>query len=172
MRLTRSVGYAVSVLLNVERRGARVTMTAADISRNCQFPPRFLYRILRRLVDSGLLTGVSGPGGGYRLARGAETVTLQEIVVAVEGPQDAGQLESACAAHQLAIDSINELCATTARRFNADLKRVKLSDLAELARPKTRRKKPGRKAKQSRAARKKPARSMATTKRTKARRAG
>lgn len=131
MRLTRSVSYAVSVLLNVERGGAESAMTAAQISRGCQFPPRFLYRILRRLVDSGLLTGVSGPGGGYRLARPARQVTLEEIVVAVEGPQDPSELEAVCRAHQPAIDAVNRLCADAAQQFQRALSQTTLATLAK-----------------------------------------
>jgi Rrf2 family iron-sulfur cluster assembly transcriptional regulator len=129
MRLTRSVSYAVSVLLNVERRSARQSLTAAEISRDCQFPPRFLYRILRRLVDSGLLTGVSGPGGGYRLARSARRITLLEIVEAVEGPQKPTTLEPVCRTHRRSIDLINRLCAQNAKQFQDSLRGVTLATL-------------------------------------------
>src|SRR5688500_5065483 len=88
MRLTGSVSYAVGVLLKVEREGKGEAMTAARIARGARFPPRFLYRILRRLVDAGLLTGVSGPGGGYALARRPRRINLLDIVTAVEGPDE------------------------------------------------------------------------------------
>jgi Rrf2 family protein len=131
MRLTRSVSYAVSVLLNVEKGGARTAMTAAQISRGCDFPPRFLYRILRRLVDSGLLTGVSGPGGGYRLARSPRQVNLLEIVMAVEGPQEPSVLTPVCRSHQGAMDVVNRLCAETAEHFSSELSKTSLAQLAK-----------------------------------------
>lgn len=142
MKLTRSVSYAVGVLLNVERRGLRQTMTAAQISKNCEFPPRFLYRILRRLVDSQLLTGVSGPGGGYRLARSARQITLLEIVEAVEGPQVPSILEPVCRAHQGPIDAVNQLCDDAARQFRAALAKT---TLASIERQKKRKKESRRK---------------------------
>lgn len=129
MRLTRSVSYAVSVLLNVERRGRDEILTAAQISRHCEFPPRFLYRILRRLVDSSLLNGVSGPGGGYRLARPARQITLLEIVEAVEGPQEPSILEPVCRTHQGAIDVVNSVCRQTATQFTTTLAKTTLAAL-------------------------------------------
>lgn len=147
MRLTRSVSYAVSVLLNVERGDGRSSMTAAQISKNCDFPPRFLYRILRRLVDSKLLSGVSGPGGGYRLARPAREITLLEIVMAVEGPQTASVLEPVCRTHQPAIDAVNQVCQESADHFSAKLESTTLAQLLK-AKPAKKRtaKKPAKRA--------------------------
>ena len=85
MKLSRSVSYAVGILLRIAGGDGGGPMTAAAIARGCRFPPRFLYRILRRLVGAGLLRGMSGPGGGYSLARKAEAINLLDIVVAIEG---------------------------------------------------------------------------------------
>ena len=95
----------------------KVPSTATKIARKDQFPPRFLYRVLRRLVDAGILTGVSGPGGGYALAKAPEKISLAEIVEAVEGPQDATVLEPVAAFHAAAIRQINGLCEKNAVAF-------------------------------------------------------
>lgn len=130
MKLTRSVSYAVGVLLNVEPSGPRQTMTAARISEGCEFPPRFLYRILRRLVDSGLLKGVSGPGGGYQLARPASKITLLQIVEAVEGEQKGSRLPPVCKGHAPAMRLVNAVCASAAKRFSDELSQVTLAKLS------------------------------------------
>lgn len=44
----------------------------------------FLRRILRDLVDAGLVVAREGRAGGYRLARPAERITLAEVYRAVE----------------------------------------------------------------------------------------
>ena len=129
MQLTRSVSYAVGILLNVERARAEGPVTATKIARKDQFPPRFLYRVLRRLVDAGILTGVSGPGGGYALAKPPEKISLAEIVEAVEGPQEATVLEPVAAYHAAAIQQINGLCEKNAAAFRRALKGTSLKQL-------------------------------------------
>jgi Rrf2 family protein len=129
MRLTRSVSYAVGILLQVADESADYPVTAARIAKGCRFPPRFLYRILRRLVDAELLGGTSGPGGGYRLSRAPKAVTLLDIVAAVDSPPEPSVLTPVRLSHRAAIGKVNDICAAAAKKFTADLRRVKLSDL-------------------------------------------
>ena len=53
MKLSSSISYAIGILLQVHVKGQEGPTTAATIATGCKFPPRFLYRILRRLVDAG-----------------------------------------------------------------------------------------------------------------------
>jgi len=132
MRLTRSVCYAVGILLQIQGNQKRGPMTAARIARGCKFPPRFLYRVLRRLVDAGVLKGISGPGGGYALARPAARISLYEIVMAVESAPEVTRLPAVCPRHRPAMNAINELSERNVDRFLEDLKRVKLAKLNRL----------------------------------------
>jgi len=43
-------------------------------------------QLFRQLCAAGLLEGVKGPGGGYRLTREVETIRAGDVVRAVEGP--------------------------------------------------------------------------------------
>jgi Rrf2 family protein len=49
-------------------------------------PEAYLAKTLTALVRAGLLSATSGPRGGFRLARSAETITVADVVQAVEGP--------------------------------------------------------------------------------------
>jgi Rrf2 family iron-sulfur cluster assembly transcriptional regulator len=131
MRLTRSVSYAVGILVQIHQLAGEGQITAARISRGCRFPPRFLYRILRRLVDAGLLRGTSGPGGGYALAKSPKSITLLDIVSGVESAPAPSVLEPVCAKHRKAIDQINRVCARSTRQFATELDRISLLDLVE-----------------------------------------
>lgn len=131
MKLTRSVSYAVGILLRVQREQADGPMTAAQISKGSKFPPRFLYRVLRRLVDAGLMHGVSGPGGGYALAKTPSKITLYDIVLAVEGSQKPAPLAPVNAKQRKAIKMINEISQRNAERFSKDLKKVTLAQLSK-----------------------------------------
>ena len=129
MKLTRSVTYAVGVLQGVQQARGNGPVPAATIARSGKYPPRFLYRVLRRLVDAGLLTGTSGPGGGYSLARPARKITLLEIVTAVEGKPSATKLTAISPAQRAAMRTINGLTEQAAKRFRQDLARVTLARL-------------------------------------------
>jgi Rrf2 family protein len=129
MKLTRSVSYAVGILLQIEDARRSVPVTAAMIARDCKFPPRFLYRVLRRLVDAGLLIGTSGPAGGYELAKPAAKINLLEVVSAVESAPEANVLEPVRAKHRRPIAAINRLCKLNTERFKRDLAKTTLAKL-------------------------------------------
>ncbi len=102
-------------------------MTAAQISKGGKFPPRFLYRVLRRLVDAELLRGVSGPGGGYALARSPKQIHLLEIVEAIEGERASAQLTAVQPRHKKAIERINAQLKKDDEACNRGLKRLTLA---------------------------------------------
>jgi Rrf2 family protein len=137
MRLTGSVAYAVSILLKINSEGDGSPMTAASIARGGRFPPRFLYRILRRLVDAGLLTGVSGPGGGYALARPPRRINLLHIVAAVEGAEEPPKLRAATRKHEGAIRLINRLVERSNAEFRRQLAATSLQKLARSRPPRS-----------------------------------
>ncbi len=106
-------------------------MTAAQISKGCKFPPRFLYRVLRRLVDAKLIRGVSGPGGGYSLARAAAKITLLDIVRAVDCVQRPANLPAASSKHRAAVKKINALCRRSHRQFCRQMAGLTLAKLVK-----------------------------------------
>jgi Rrf2 family protein len=129
MKLSSSVSYAVGILLQVHVKGREGPTTAATIAAGCKFPPRFLYRILRRLVDAGLLTGVSGPGGGYGLARKPRRISLLDIVAAVEGPLESSQLSPVCANHRSAMRLVNQASQRIGKHASRELSKLTLEKL-------------------------------------------
>lgn len=76
--------YALRALLYLARTGERVP--AQRISAEANVPRRLLARILATLAGAGLVRSEQGRGGGSRLARSADQITLREAVEAVEGP--------------------------------------------------------------------------------------
>ena len=129
MKLSSSVSYAVGILLQVHVKGRDGPTTAATIATGCKFPPRFLYRILRRLVDAGLLTGVSGPGGGYALARSPRRISLLDVVTAVDGPLETSQLTPVCANHRAAMRMVNQTSGRIGKQTARELGRLNLQKL-------------------------------------------
>src|SRR4249919_2736381 len=55
------------------------------IAESMGIPPQILPSVMRVLVRAGLADVQAGRGGGYRLARSPETITLLSVIEAVEG---------------------------------------------------------------------------------------
>lgn len=58
-----------------------------DISDRLDLSFHFLTKILQKLTHAGLLHSFRGPNGGVALAKPAERISLEEIVVAIDGPE-------------------------------------------------------------------------------------
>lgn len=60
--------------------------TRDDVSEAQGIPPRYLATILNELRRAGLVTASRGPDGGYRLAKPPGSISLAEVIRAVDGP--------------------------------------------------------------------------------------
>lgn len=91
MRVSTRGDYASRALLSLALRGDLSTPTSVrDLAERTGLPQPYLEQILLSLKGVGLVRSKRGVGGGYVLARGAESITLAEIVAAVDGPIVAG----------------------------------------------------------------------------------
>ncbi|CAN5480870.1 hypothetical protein BH09PLA1_BH09PLA1_01810 [soil metagenome] len=61
---------------------------AVQISKSTGVPVEYLRKVLQRLTRARLVASERGRGGGFRLARSADRITLLNIVEAIEGPVD------------------------------------------------------------------------------------
>jgi Rrf2 family protein len=86
MKLTRASSYALHALAHMAAQAPGQPLASHHIAEARGIPERFLLKVLKPLVDVGVLRSVKGPNGGYRLARAPKDVTLLEVVEAVDGP--------------------------------------------------------------------------------------
>jgi Rrf2 family protein len=86
MKLTRAAVYALTALAHLARKGEGRPVASHDVAAAEDIPERFLLKLLKPLVDAGVLRSLKGPNGGFRLARPPQTITLLEVVEAVEEP--------------------------------------------------------------------------------------
>lgn len=54
--------------------------TKDDMAQAAGVPPRYFYKVLQALGRAGLVQSQPGPGGGYRLARPANQITILDVV--------------------------------------------------------------------------------------------
>jgi Rrf2 family iron-sulfur cluster assembly transcriptional regulator len=88
MRLSTKGRYAVMAMADLARRegDASRAVALADIAERQEISLSYLEQLFARLRRKGLVKSARGPGGGYRLARGAHETTIAEIVHAVDEP--------------------------------------------------------------------------------------
>jgi len=88
LALTRKTDYALialSFLADQQQEGAP-PVSAKRIAETFGLPLPLLMNILKELAGAKLLTSTRGPRGGYSLAADPESLTLLEVVTAMEGP--------------------------------------------------------------------------------------
>jgi len=61
-------------------------VSAKEISTREDISPSFLEQLLAQLRRNGIIEGVRGPGGGFKLRKHPSEIPISEIVEALEGP--------------------------------------------------------------------------------------
>lgn len=86
MRLSTKGRYAVMAMADLAKNGRERAVSLAEIAARQEISLSYLEQLFARLRKSGLVKSVRGPGGGYRLAKGADETVVAEIVLAVDEP--------------------------------------------------------------------------------------
>ncbi|KAA3628991.1 MAG: Fe-S cluster assembly transcriptional regulator IscR [Proteobacteria bacterium] len=88
MRITTKGRYAVTAMLDLAIHEKLGPVPLADISEYQGISLSYLEQLFAKLRRQGLVKGTRGPHGGYRLARTAETISVAEIISAVDENMD------------------------------------------------------------------------------------
>jgi Rrf2 family iron-sulfur cluster assembly transcriptional regulator len=117
MKLSTKGRYAVTAMMDLAIHDRIGPVTLSDIS-NCQgISLSYLEQLFAKLRKAGLVEGVRGPGGGYRLAKRADQISIANIIMAVDesvdvtrckGHKDCQQGER-CLTHELWDDLSQQL---------------------------------------------------------------
>jgi FeS assembly SUF system regulator len=86
VRLGKLTDYGL-VLMTIFARGDGLPLrTARDLAVESRLPLSTVSKLLKQLLQSGLLTSHRGIKGGYILARNPREISVIEIISAIEGP--------------------------------------------------------------------------------------
>lgn len=88
MRLTSKGRYAVTAAVDLVLNAGDRLVSPADIAVRQGLSQAYLERLLGQMRHGRLVQSVRGPGGGYRLARPAEAISVADVVRAVNEPLD------------------------------------------------------------------------------------
>ncbi len=140
MNLTSASCYALHALAYMAQQRTTAAITSHKIAQEKGIPIRFLLKVLKPLVDSGLLESKKGPTGGYILARPASDITVLDIIEASEGtidgqavlpdPEDLDNFPNFKPENVLPLhNKLDHLCKHAAESVRKQFEKVKLSDL-------------------------------------------
>jgi len=89
LELTRQGDYGVRAMVALAGRSGTGWLSVPRISAQMAIPERILPKVMTELVRAGLVEGRIGRNGGYRLARPAASITLLDVISALEPEPDA-----------------------------------------------------------------------------------
>ncbi len=87
MRLSSLADYAVVMMSAAARHcGVSGRLNATLLADETGIPLPTVQKLVSRLSSAGLIESTRGTGGGFRLARPPASISLADIIEAVEGP--------------------------------------------------------------------------------------
>ena len=85
MMITTRGRYALRVMIDLAENSDGSYLAMKEVAKRQGISLKYLERILPLLVDGGLVEGLRGKGGGYRLTREPEDYPVGEILRLTEG---------------------------------------------------------------------------------------
>ena len=109
MRLTTKGRYAVTAMLDLALHEGKGPIALAEISVRQGISLSYLEQLFSRLRKQDLVSSTRGPGGGYRLGKAMEEISIVNVISAVDESVDATkcggeqncQGENRCLTHEL-----------------------------------------------------------------------
>jgi Rrf2 family transcriptional regulator, iron-sulfur cluster assembly transcription factor len=131
MRLSTKGRYGVTAMMDLAIHDNAGPVTLADISQCQGISLSYLEQLFSKLRKGGLVEGVRGPGGGYRLSRPASDISIAEIITAVDEKVDMTNCEQEGNCQDGEKCLTHELWAELSQRLYGFLEGITLSQFVD-----------------------------------------
>jgi len=137
MKLSTKVRYGVRAMVDLALHSNGKPVLVQSIAERQEISRKYLENLLVSLKTAGIVRSLRGARGGYVLARPAEDITMEELVIALEGPPTLIDcLEDPAACHRVDFCATRDLWKEMTLSLRSLLKRTTLADLADRAKEK------------------------------------
>ena len=97
LKLSRKTLLALEAVIDIAFNARPEPVQSKEITARQGVPQRYLEQVMQQLVRAGILKGVRGPRGGYRLARERRRISIGDIVrIAESGDDESGDDAKPC----------------------------------------------------------------------------
>jgi Rrf2 family protein len=134
MRLSKKLLFAIEAVLDIAYNAGAAPVQSGEINDRQGIPRRYLEPVLQQLVRAGILEGVRGPRGGYRLARDRRRITLGDIAQAVKTTESVTDPFDVPAGSTLGQRVVRPVCQELADGWMRQLSSITIEDLCNRAR--------------------------------------
>ena len=131
MKLTTRGRYAVTAMLDLALHEEQGPISLADISERQEISLSYLEQLFSRLRRGKLVESTRGPGGGYKMARELELVSIADIVRAVNESVDTTQCGGQKNCHQHGRCLTHDLWEGLSEQIDTFLSGISLQDLID-----------------------------------------
>jgi Rrf2 family iron-sulfur cluster assembly transcriptional regulator len=84
MKLSTKARHAITAMMDLALNDKVRPVTLAEISQSQGISLSYLEQLFAKLRKSGLVIGVRGPGGGYKLSRAPGEVSVAQIISSID----------------------------------------------------------------------------------------
>ena len=134
LKLSRKTLLALEAVIDIAFNGRPEPVQAKEITARQGVPQRYLEQVMQQLVRGGVLKGVRGPRGGYRLAKERRRITVGEVVRIAESLEDGEDAETATPRSELGTRIVTPLIAKLQDEVMEKLDAISIEDLCAQAR--------------------------------------
>jgi FeS assembly SUF system regulator len=133
VKLGKLTDYGLVLMTCIARGDGPPLRTARDLAVESRLPLSTVSKLLKELLQSGLLSSHRGVKGGYVLARDPHEITLIEIIAAIEGPMALTE----CSTEISGLCNIESFCPIKSNQriinqaVRGVLQKITLSDLVQ-----------------------------------------
>jgi Rrf2 family protein len=133
LKLSKKMLFALEAVVDIAYNSRTEPVQSKEITRRQGIPQRYLEQVLQQMVHAGILKGVRGPRGGYRLAKERRRLTVGEIVRVVSALEGNGDAKDAQVTSQMGTKVIKPLWDELLDDIMQRLDGMTIEDLCERA---------------------------------------
>jgi len=132
LKLSKKTVLALEAVVDIAYHARPNPVQAKEITERQGIPQRYLEQVMQHLVHEGILKGVRGPRGGYRLARERRRITVGEVVRLVS-QMEANHDDADTEGSDLGRNIVRPLINDAVDKMLAELDLVTIEDLCRQA---------------------------------------
>ena len=133
LRLSKKMLFAIEAVLDIAYHSSAEPVQSREITRRQGIPRRYLEQALQHLVRKGVLIGVRGPRGGYRLARERRRISIGDIVRVVREMETGADLIEDAPGSALGHEVVRPLWLELQNELMDRLEELTIDDLCDRA---------------------------------------